>query len=146
MDKRYVSYKNDKRWAIVKSTENRRGAFIPLGGFKKAVPKQTYVPPGETPKGFNELRNFSSFDIGDIISVTTTTNRWGLGVIYHIASFSGYAQVKRPCEICIKKKEQNCQCDIHCSALLHDYQTIRETLGDDYTKSFPINLNRNFLA
>ena len=143
MDKRYVNYKDGKRWALVKGTENRRGGFVPMGGFKKAIPKQVYVGPGESPRGFNELKNHLSFDIGEIVSVTSTSNKWGDGILYHIASFSGFAAVKRPCELCIQKKE-NCECDIHISALVHDYQTIVATLGDDITKPFPINLNRKF--
>ena len=143
MDVRYINYKAGKRWAVVKNTENRRGAFIPLGGFKKAVPRQTYVAPGESPRGFNELKNFLSYDIGDIVSVTSSSNKWSDGTLYFIAAFSGYAAVKRPCESCIQKGEK-CKCDIHCSALLHDFRTIRSTQGDDFTKPFPINLNRKF--
>ena len=135
-----------RTWLLVRGTIQRTGNFWPLGGFRRLGIPSKFVEPGKTTldkKPFNEIVNFKNSFIGEVASRPRATDN-GKNVLYWLYGIEGYIPVKNPCVRHEVEGGKPCECDVHMTALLNDFENaIRKREHDFYLPIIP-DLKRSF--
>ena len=142
VDDAYIKKYKGKSWALVRNSFARRGSYVPVGGWRNFDKRDPVVPVGSTTlKGspFDELRNFSSSEIGELASPITNSSK----LEYYIYGFSKYLKVTRPCRYCENAARKNCECDLIYSTLSYEVDELEKS-SKNPLDPFPITLHRDF--
>ena len=139
-------YYDRRYWFLVKPSTIRSGSFFPLGGYRSLGLKSRFVAPGETKldkKPFDELKNFRSSQIFEIASKPRDSLN-GPNVLYWVYGFFSFVPILRPCKICLRRNERNCDCDTLLVAFIEEFQEVVRQKQKNIHEPFTYDLKRNF--
>ena len=116
-------------WQQVKDTWEKRGCYVPVGGWRKLGKARFVAVNQQNLDGeiFDSVANFSCAEIGEIASRVGDKNL-PKNCVYALYGFRSVIFANRPCFYCREARTTPCDCDIAIQALRKEFEDIKSQL------------------